>query len=64
MTTRCPFFTKREMPPSASRAFRVAAAGSPEITARSDSSAARRKARIARQADGDARRGCLQKLPS
>ncbi len=43
MTTRCPFLTKREMPPMASRAFFVAAAGSPEITARSYSSAARRK---------------------
>jgi hypothetical protein len=37
-TTRYPFFTKREIPPSVSRAFFVAVAGSPEITTISYSS--------------------------
>src|SRR5574337_671500 len=39
-TTRCPFRTKREMPPIASSALRVAPAGSPEMTTRSWSPAA------------------------
>jgi hypothetical protein len=34
-TTRCPFWTKREIPPKASKAIRVAEAGSPEMTTRS-----------------------------